>query len=175
MFICHGEASRVLKPQTPIHVLRLQPACSVTSHHFHLPPRYESHDVSINISLNTANLNVVNKSTPEFRICKHLEDHWDRTSLQHLANIPLVPLDNIYKQVITSNGPMNFSIYWWDNRRHSFNLDAVFSCGNLCNDYRIAYTCRIRDILLLFLLVPTCQISMLTFTLRFYAIYYCEW
>ena len=60
MLICPGEAPRVLKPHTPIHVLRLKPACSATSQHFHLPPRYESHDVSIHISLNTANLNADN-------------------------------------------------------------------------------------------------------------------
>ena len=62
--ICPGEAHRVFTPQTPIHVLRLQPACSATSQYFHLPSSYESHDVSINISLNTANLNVVNISNP---------------------------------------------------------------------------------------------------------------
>ena len=94
MLICPGAAPKVFKLQTLIHVLRLKPACSATSQHFHLPPRYESHDVSINISLNTANLNVVNISAPEVRIWKHLEDHWNRTSLQHLANIPSVPLDD---------------------------------------------------------------------------------
>ena len=65
-FICPSEAPRTIMPQTPIHILRLKPACCATSQHFHLPPRYESHDVSINISLNTANLNVVNISAPEF-------------------------------------------------------------------------------------------------------------
>ena len=79
--------------------------CHITA--FHLPPRYVSHDVSINISLNTANLNVANISAPRFRIWQHLEVHWNRTSLQHLANIPSVPLDKIYKQMITSNWPMN--------------------------------------------------------------------
>ena len=58
-------------------------------------------------SLNTANLNIVNISTPEFRIWKHLEDDWNSSSLQHLARIPSVPLDDLYKQMITSNGPMN--------------------------------------------------------------------
>ena len=72
-----------------------------------MPPRYESHDVSINISLNTANLNVVNISAPEFRIWQHIGEHWNRTSPQHLANIPSLPLDKLYKQMITSNGPMN--------------------------------------------------------------------
>ena len=40
-------------------------------------------------------------------IWKHLEDHWNRTSFQHLANIPSVPLDNLYKCMITSNGTVN--------------------------------------------------------------------
>ena len=75
--------------------------------YFHLPPWYESHDVSINFSLNTANLNVVSISAPEFRIWQHLEPLWNRTSLQHLTNIPLVPLDELYKQLITSKGPVN--------------------------------------------------------------------
>ena len=68
MLICPGKAPRVLKLHTPIHVLRLKPACSIISQHFHLPPRYESHDVNINISMSTANLNADNISTPEFRI-----------------------------------------------------------------------------------------------------------
>ena len=105
--ICPREAPRAIMPQTPIHILRLQTACSTTSQHFHPPRWYDSHDVSINISLNTANLNVVDISAPEFRIWQHLEAHWNRTSLQHLANIPSVPLDKLYKQAITSNGPMS--------------------------------------------------------------------
>ena len=66
--ICPGEAPRTITPQIPIHILGLQPACTTTSQHFHLPPCFESHDVTINISLNTANLNVVNISALEFRI-----------------------------------------------------------------------------------------------------------
>ena len=69
----------------------------------------------------------------------------------------------------------NFHITWKVNRRHSINLDAVFSHRSLCNSYWITYTSRIGDILLLVLLVPTCQISAPTFTTRYYAIYYCGW
>ena len=72
--ICPGETPRTIAPQTPIHILCLQPACSATSHHSHLLPCYESHDVIINISLNIANLNVVNISAPR----RSLE--WDLTS-----------------------------------------------------------------------------------------------
>ena len=94
-------------PQIPIHILWPQPACSATSQHFHLPPCYESHEVTINISLNTANLNIVNISAPEFRIWQHLEDHWNGTLPHHLVNIPSVPIEKLYKQMVTSNGPIN--------------------------------------------------------------------
>ena len=48
MLICPGEAPRFIKPQTPIHILQLQPACSATSQHFHLPPCDESHELTVN-------------------------------------------------------------------------------------------------------------------------------
>ena len=41
--ICPGEAPISVIPQTPIHVLQLQPACRATSDHFHLPPCYKFH------------------------------------------------------------------------------------------------------------------------------------
>ena len=69
------ESPRFIKTLTPIHILQLPPACSTTSQHFYLPPHYETHELTINISLNTANLNVINISSPEFRIWQHLEDH----------------------------------------------------------------------------------------------------
>ena len=35
--MCPGEAPRSVIPQTPIHILQVQTACSATSQHFHLP------------------------------------------------------------------------------------------------------------------------------------------
>ena len=103
-FICSEEAPRFIKTQTPIHNLWLPPACSATSQHFHL--HYETHGLTINISLNTANLNVINISSPEFRIWQHLEDHWNETQLHHLVNIPSVPVDKLYKHMVSSSGPI---------------------------------------------------------------------
>ena len=125
--ICPGEASRVIMPQTPVHILRLQSACSATSQHFHLPPQYKSHDVSINISLNTANLNVVNIPAPELRIWKHLKDIQNRASLQHLSNIPSVSFDNLYKQMITTNGPMNPFLSTDKTTRETVSVWTLFS------------------------------------------------
>ena len=104
--ICQDEAPRFIKTQTPIHIFHLPPACSAISQHFQLPPYYENHQLKINISLNTAKLNVMNISSPEFRIWQHLEDHWNRTQLHHLVNIPSVPIDQLYKHMINSNKPI---------------------------------------------------------------------
>ena len=94
MILCPEEAPRFIKTQTPIHNLCLLPECSTLSQHFHLPPCYETHELTINISLNTGNLNVINISSPEFRILAHLEAHWSGTQLHHLVNIPSVPIDH---------------------------------------------------------------------------------
>ena len=106
MIICPEEALRFIKTQTPIHILCLPPACSTTSRYFHLPPHHESHELTTNISLNTANLNVINISSPEFRIWQHLEDHWNGTQLHHLVNILSVPNNQLYKHMINSNRPI---------------------------------------------------------------------
>ena len=105
--ICPGEAPRSIIPQTTIHRLWLQPVCSPTSQHFYISPCYESHEITVNISMNIANLNVINISTPEFRIWQQLEDHWNRTLLHHLVNIPSALIDKLYKQMVNSNGPIN--------------------------------------------------------------------
>ena len=106
MLICPEAAPISIKTEPPIHILQLPPACSATSQHFHLPPCYEIQEITINISLNTANLNVMNISCPGFRIWQHLEDHWNGTQLHHLVNIPSVPIDQLYRHLISSNGPI---------------------------------------------------------------------
>ena len=53
MLIYPDKAPRFIKTQTPIHILHLPPAHSATSQHFHLPPHYESHQLTINIYVST--------------------------------------------------------------------------------------------------------------------------
>ena len=65
--ICPDQAPKSIKVQKPIPILCLPPACSATSQHFHLPHHYKNHQMIINISLNTANLNTMNISSPEFQ------------------------------------------------------------------------------------------------------------
>ena len=48
MIICPEEAPGSIKTQTPIHILHQPSACSATLQHFHLPPCYETHELTIN-------------------------------------------------------------------------------------------------------------------------------
>ena len=75
-------------------------ACSPTSSNFHLPPRYQTSHLDINISLNMANLHMVNASALDFHIWQHLEDNRSETQLQHLTTIPSIPVHKIYQHMI---------------------------------------------------------------------------
>ena len=173
MLICPEVAPRFIKTQSPIHILWLPPACSATSQHFHLPPHYETQEVTVNISLNTANLNIMNISPLEFRIWLHLEVHWNGTQLYHMTNIRSLPIDELYKHMVSSNGPFTPFMSADESTGDTASIWTLFS--RLHNSYRISHTCRIRDILLLLFLVLTCQISTLTFIIMFYMTYYCGW
>ena len=171
--ICPGEVPRSIIPQTPIHILLLKPACSATSQHFHLSPCNETHELTVNISLNTANLNIINISSLEFRIWQHLEDHWNRTLHHHLVNIPSVPINELYKQVVNNNRPINPFMSTDKSIGDTVSIRTLFSHTDI-------YVMAIG------LLTPAglgifccyffqCQISVPTFKITFYIIYYCGW
>ena len=48
--ICPTKPTMSRQISLPIHVLKLEPACSATSQHFHLPPKYEDTHVTMNLS-----------------------------------------------------------------------------------------------------------------------------
>ena len=66
--ICPGKATTFIKVEKLIHILRIPMACSATSLNFHLPPRYQNSHLEVNISLDMANLNMVNISSLDFHI-----------------------------------------------------------------------------------------------------------
>ena len=105
--ICCNQAPKSSKVQKPIHVLHLPPAFSATCQHFHLPPHYENHQMTINIPLNTANLNTMNIPSPEFQIWQYLEDHRNKTQLHKLADVTTVPVAHLYKDMISNHGPIH--------------------------------------------------------------------
>ena len=49
---------------------------------------------------------MMNISSPEFQVWQHLEDHWNKTQLHKLADMPTVPVAHLYKHMIKHNRPI---------------------------------------------------------------------
>ena len=94
--ICPGETTQFIEVWKSIHTLQLPMACSAISLNFHIPPCYENSTLEVNISLDMANLNMINISAMNFYIWQHMEQHWNDSQLQHLASIPTVPVGQFY-------------------------------------------------------------------------------
>ena len=84
----------------PIHVLRLESACSATSQHFHLPPKYEDTHITMNLSIYNANLDIINISSALLRITQHIPSVQQQEMLERLAALPPVPIKRITKEIM---------------------------------------------------------------------------
>ena len=104
--ICPGETTKFITILKPIHILQVPPACSATSPHFHLPPCYDPPALVVNISVDMANLKMVNMSSLDFHIWQHLKDLRNETQLHHLSSIPSIPIAQLYKHVISGTKPI---------------------------------------------------------------------
>ena len=99
--IFQGETTKFIKMKKPIHILHLLTAWSNTSPNFHLPPCYKSSTLEVNISLDMAKLHMINMSSLDFHIWQHLEEHQNDSQLHHLATTSSVPVDQLYKHIIS--------------------------------------------------------------------------
>ena len=75
-------------------------AYSTTSSNFHLPPRYQTSNLDVDLSLNMANLHMINASALDFHIWQHLRDNRSEIQLQHLTTIPSILVHKIYQHII---------------------------------------------------------------------------
>ena len=100
--ICLEKAMETIPIQKPIHILKLPMACSATSSNFYLPPRHVTPTLDVNISLNMANLHMVNISAQNFHIWQHLGSNRSDMQLQHLIIIPSIPVHKIYQHLLNS-------------------------------------------------------------------------
>ena len=101
--ICPEKPMTTIPVRHPLHVLKLPTACSATSSHFYLPPRYESPVLNINVSLDMANLQTVNITALHFHIWQHMGKNHNETQLQHLADIPSVPVHKVYEHLLNTS------------------------------------------------------------------------
>ena len=108
--ICPEKPMEMFQIWQPIHILKLPMACSATSSHFYLPPRYETPMLDANVSLNMANLQMIDISAQCFRIWQHSGNNKSDMQLQHLATIPSIPVHKVYQHLLNStmqNVPFN--------------------------------------------------------------------
>ena len=104
--ICPAKPMETIPIQKPIHILKLPTACSATSSNFYLPPRYETPTLDENVSLNRANLHMINISAQDFCIWQHLGSNRSDMQLQHLTTIPSIPVHKIYQHLLNSTIPV---------------------------------------------------------------------
>ena len=100
--ICPEKAMETIIIQKPVHIRRLPTACSATSSNFYLPPRYETPTWDVNVSINMANLHMINISAQDFLIWQHLGSNRSEAQLQHLTTIPSIPVHKIYQHMLNA-------------------------------------------------------------------------
>ena len=98
--ICPTRPATSIHISSPIHVLRLEPACSATSEHFHLPPKYEDTHVTMNLSIYNANLDIIDILSALFRITQHIPSVQQQEMLEKLAALPPVPIKRITMELM---------------------------------------------------------------------------
>ena len=98
--ICPTKPAMSIHISPPIHILRLDPTCSLTSQHFYLPPTYEDTHVTMNLSIYNANLDIINISSALFRITQHIPSVQQQQMPERLAALPPVPIKRITMELM---------------------------------------------------------------------------
>ena len=162
--ICPEKTMETIPIQKPIHIMKLPMACSATSSDFYLPPIYETPTLDVNISLNMANLHMINILAQDFCIWKHLGSNRSDMTLQHLTTITSIPVHKIYQHLLHNTLPIipfntesteNTDSIWTLFAHPGIYASAIGSLITVGTGYFVATS-----------LVSTCQISAPTFTTR---------
>ena len=103
--ICPEKPMETIPIQKPLHIQKLPMACSATSPNFYPPPRYETPTQDVNISLNMANLHMINILAQDFCIWQHLGSNRSDIQLQHLTTIPSIPIHKVYQHLLNNTLP----------------------------------------------------------------------
>ena len=103
-------------------------------HHLisHLPPCYETTSLEVNISLDMANLHMMNISSLDFHIWQHLEKHWNERQATTLGLHTLSSSRTTLQPHGQGHSTHHTFFIWRVNRRYTFNLDTVFAYRSLC-------------------------------------------
>ena len=69
-------------------------------------PHYEDHTTMMNLPLDTANIYIINISPLDSRIWQHFNNNWTSSHLQKLANVPEVPVAQLYRHMVNTSEPV---------------------------------------------------------------------
>ena len=100
--ICPEKAIETIIIQKPVHILKLPMACSTTSSNFYLPPRYETPNLDVTLSINMANLHMIIILEQDFCIWQHIGSNRSEEQLQHLTTLSSIPVDKIYQHMLNN-------------------------------------------------------------------------
>ena len=81
-------------------------ACSTTSSNFYLPPRYETPNLDVNVSINMSNLHMINIFGTRFLHMATPQNNRSEAQLQHLTTIPSIPVHKSYQHMLNSTQPI---------------------------------------------------------------------
>ena len=104
--ICPKKTIETIIIWKPVHILKLPTTCSTTSSSFYLVPRYETPNLDANVSINMANLHMINISAQDFCIWQHLRSNRSKAQLQHLSTIPSIPVHKIHQHMLNNTPPI---------------------------------------------------------------------
>ena len=102
-------------------------ACSTTSPDFYLPPRYETLTLDVNVSLNMANLHMINILAQDFHIWQHLGSNRSEAQLQHLTTILSIPVHKIYQHLLNNTLPIMSFDMDKESTEHTDSTWTLFS------------------------------------------------
>ena len=125
--ICPEKAMDTIIIQKPVCILKLPTACSATSSNFYLPPRYETWTLDVNISLNMANLHMINILAQDFHIWQHIGNNRSDVQLQHLTPIPSIPVHKIYQHLLNNTLPIMPFDMDKESTEHTDSIWTLFS------------------------------------------------
>ena len=129
--------------------------------------------MTINISLNTAYLNTMNTSSPEFQVWQHLEDCWNKTQLHKLADVPTVPVALLYRHMIDNNRPNHPNTLADESIDDTVSIWSLFShMGIYVMTIGLLIPAGLGIFSCYFFLLLTCHASAPTFMIWFYVTYY---
>ena len=104
--ICLGETKKFITVKNPSTSCNYHQQAAQYHHTFIFHSHYEHPALTANISLDIANLNMVNISSLGFHIWQHLKDKRNETQLHHLSSIPSLPIAQLYKHMISGIKPI---------------------------------------------------------------------